>query len=697
MPLPSHARAHVTITEPHEFRQMGLPSAKDISVLSLDIFDTMLVRRSGSPTAHYLWLGRQLYASGSIQCTPETFARLRHAVELDTWKREGGMDSCVTLEMIYAELCRVLALDSEHAASLSRHELLLEERILHATPQAYELLSIAQKNAWRVVFVSDTYFPASFLEQQLQMRSLWPPGAQCFSSSDHSASKARGTLYGIVMNHCSVPPQSILHAGDNPSADVRSAARQGVRPIRLPAGNRNRYEIGLLEAGWSTGGLAASFAGASQLTRMSIGAIDSRERALRDATAGVAAPFLAAYLLWIAKHARKKNIKRLYFLARDGEILNEMAKVIFPKLGLEIEARYLFVSRRAVNLSALYRMSPGAIAWAFRGAVGKPMSRTLERLGLNTESVLSNLGHLATRGFGAQSLLDKESAKALREAVEGGSLSERVLQAARSRREHVLGYLRQEGIFDGEPIGLVDLGGVGSQALALYEHLVSNNGPRAAFYFVNIDNGPSQEASGSLADQRWLNISECFLYNRKKRTGISGFRNLPAAFQMFSAAMHGTVLGYKESNGRIEAVLDGVTNERLRDWGLPLVHKTAITFAENLLLDQKLMDIEGPMRRAVCANIELFLRSPTREEANAWGDFPFEDSGVEANERTAKILAPPFTLSQLAKTMLKAAVTGNWPKPSWRNWDDASSERTSPVLRSSLRLAKQARKLLGRE
>jgi predicted HAD superfamily hydrolase len=44
------------------------------------------------------------------------------------------------------------------------------------------------------------------------------------------------------------------------------------------------------------------------------------------------------------------GITRIYFLARDGELLVEIAKLIIEHYSLKIEARYLYVSRQSLHL-----------------------------------------------------------------------------------------------------------------------------------------------------------------------------------------------------------------------------------------------------------------------------------------------------------------------------------------------------------
>ena len=48
------------------------------------------------------------------------------------------------------------------------------------------------------------------------------------------------------------------------------------------------------------------------------------------------APILTYYVWWILQEAEKRQIKRLYFLARDGLILKEIAEELCEMFSLQV-------------------------------------------------------------------------------------------------------------------------------------------------------------------------------------------------------------------------------------------------------------------------------------------------------------------------------------------------------------------------
>jgi hypothetical protein len=107
-----------------------------------------------------------------------------------------------------------------------------------------------------------------------------------------------------------------------------------------------RYERRLEAAAADGLALAADFARAARAARAAVPAADARAAALRDVAAGVAAPMLAAYVLWILGEAAARGTVRIHFLARDGQVLWELARRLAPRLHPGIDCRYLAASRQ---------------------------------------------------------------------------------------------------------------------------------------------------------------------------------------------------------------------------------------------------------------------------------------------------------------------------------------------------------------
>jgi hypothetical protein len=222
-------------------------------------------------------------------------------------------------------------------------------------------------------------------------------------------------------------------------------------------------------------------------------------------------PVLVAFTRLLLDRAIKDGTGQLSFVARDGELLLEVARIMTAKDPVNVlELRYLHLSRRAVacalddlsRIAADSTANPEAMnrllkdAATLRGGAtrlgrlsnrfGLPvelLAREAERMGLLQNSV-PNIRRLLT---------DPDTASAIRRCVE-------------EQRSLLLRYLLQENVLS-PSTALVDCGWKGSIQRALAE-LPMPDGlrPPRAYYLGLWDDGglvsPTGDAVGLLCDQR---------------------------------------------------------------------------------------------------------------------------------------------------------------------------------------------------
>lgn len=655
----------------------GLEAAE---LFSLDIFDTVLTRACGRPKDLFLWLGRRLSAEGVIPCSAELFAQVRTSAEQAVWRREGGLDSEAGLEDFYFEVARRLYLDEQLVPRLVEAELSLESEVLHAVPAARRLLERCQELGLPPVYTSDTYFPTSFIEARLKASGLWSSGSRCLVSSEFGESKASGRLFERLAtdNH---GPDRILHVGDHPHSDVAMPRQMGFQTRWCVGGRLNRYEEALADEAATTAGLASSLAGASRMARLATPVADRHEAAIRDVAAGVAAPALLGYLLWILKRAQALSLKRLVFLARDGEILTKLARILVARLGLEIDIRYLYVSRRSTNLAATFNVDEEETGWIFRDVPSLSVTQFLARFDLKWEDIAQFMDASAgSEAAGSAS----EIAEGFERKLAEGPLRELVLERAAQRREVVEDYFRQEGLIDDVAKGIVDFGGVGSQIRSVHA-LVKHAGGRAPHAFlIGLDKPEDAGLSTPATESEWVADTECYLYDHRRNRGIRRSRGFGTCVQMFCAASHGTVIGYQRDGETIVPDLATETDQPMLDWGLEIYTTTMSAVAENLVLDEDLVDPYADVRDVACNLITTFWTQPDQSEAAAWGSFPFE--GAQASGGASTPLAHRYTLRSIFYEM----STGRFPNLGWQHWYEGSLAISGPAIRKGLKIAENA-------
>lgn len=322
-----------------------------MKVVSFDIFDTVLTRKVGSPSSLFIYVGQEAVRSGLIDSRPVDFANIR--VEAEMRVRKSTLQEEISFDAIYEEVRSSLDITTEVCSQLQAIEMRIEEDFICVLPGAKELIKHYRKKMDVIVFTSEMYLPGNFIRRQLERFGLIEEADMLFVSSEYLLSKYSGNLFRSLIESTQTDCGDILHIGNNNISDHIVPKSIGIKTKLLDNGNLNRYEEILEQHALSTQGMASLFAGASRMARLSIPATSKKQEAIRDVSAGVIAPTLICYILWLFKRAEALKLTRLYFVARDGEILVQISKIIAEKLGVNCDIRYLYGSRQAWHVPTL--------------------------------------------------------------------------------------------------------------------------------------------------------------------------------------------------------------------------------------------------------------------------------------------------------------------------------------------------------
>ncbi len=416
-----------------------------------------------------------------------------------------------------------------------------------------------------------------------------------------------------------------------------------------------------------TGPAGAAIADAARAARTTVDTVDAITAARRDVTASVLGPVLVAYVSWVLRQAADEDLRRLFFLSRDGQVLLQLARQMQTGLeggARELDLAYLHASREVWALAALGDTSPQTLAWVLSHSRDASLAGMLDRLGLRpiTGSTAVALRQAGLDPGTLRRRLTRGRRRRLLTLLHDGGLSESILQAAQTRRGIVGRHLEQRGVFAGGA-ALVDIVGRGNQhraAVVLAGHL---GGDPPLGFAVGLQRDPTMPEAVRRLQRAWL-------YDENSGWGPTHHRALDVLALSVCAADHGTLLGYDEVGDRTTPRLASPDNRPVQEWGLPLVRQTLHALVA--ALDPLMVPQIGQDRALVAAlvrNVEQFWASPTTAEAEALGSFPYETgSGTNARVRP---LAPPATITSVIRRSLLRRDR------SWAHWDAAAARRGS--------------------
>jgi len=448
---------------------LGSPSA-----LSVDLFDTLVLRAVAQPVEVFLRVGARAADRGLIHrhVTPARFQVARQAAEASAREARHALtgSSEVTLLEIYAQIPPgVLAASCETLVALETD---VERDLVYPHPRTLDTVTAAAKGGMRTAILSDTYFNVEQVTTLLRAADI-PPELfdHILTSSQERVSKRDGGLFARLMERWpDIRPEHIVHLGDHRHADVTMAMRAGLTAEWHDTGEDHTREHLRLEA-LRHGTPSPELTSLRRLSCSLAGAVGDQERWWFGLGASVLGPLLSAFADWVVEECRRDGIRVVRPLMREGALFAEMIAAAARRAGTGtgLDVRPLFASRASTWLAGLQTFGDDEAR------------RLLQRQQLTVEEALASLGLEAS---GAPDAVRRSAAVRLGDAsramLAGGqsledALLDYVLQPdvraaierhAAAARDLVRRYIRQE-CGSAADIAVVDLGFKGTTGAAL--------------------------------------------------------------------------------------------------------------------------------------------------------------------------------------------------------------------------------------
>jgi FMN phosphatase YigB (HAD superfamily) len=647
-------------------------------VRTFDVFETALVRRVGVPPSVFLLLGAMPEVRNVTGLSPQAFAELRQWCELDRRRTEPTGE--ISLEEIYGVLVRDLGVDHGSVPVLMDAELSLEAKLLVPNRMLAAAVDDARESQGHVIWLSDTCLPSAWIATQLQRHGLLEPGDVVYASNEHAASKNRGDLYALVARDAGLEAAAFEHVGNDHAADVRRARQAGWGSRHVPEPNPNPHELTLEASSVASAGLSSQLAGASILTRLEAEARGADARRWNLA-ASVAGPAVSSFVLWLLIRAVELGLERIYFVARDGELLLQVARrlqICVPEAG-NVELRYLYGSRQAWHLPAADLQPERIEGWLLERADRASVTDLLARLRIEPAHVADLL---PVDELNAP--LGDDGPRVVSALLEQPEFRRRLRLAAEDARRVLTGYLQQEGLLDAKPYACVELGWHG-RALRSLQLVLNAAGHEGAARYQFFGLYPTTAPDGPPAN------AEAFF--RDSRTGADVSWAHLYFLEAFCAGLEGRTVSVAERDGRYEPVLAEARNSAAVQWGLEAVYAGVEHFAgelsAGLLAAPEALTKANvlALRPAIDTILQTVWAAPTRQEAEVLGAIPLRNSLTHTGWDS---LAPPLTWKDAL-----AALRPNGARAGM-GWYEGSAALTGPALRHVTAATWRARALQWR-
>ena len=516
----------------------ALLALSDVDLVSFDLFDTLVSRPARRPDA-VLKLVEHRIATEEGRPIP-LFAERRAAENRVRARRHHQGD--VNLSEIYAELATSGTIPRDVVARAHAMEKQIDLSALRPRPEVIAVLKAAHERGKRIILMTDTYYEEADIRAILRGIGVADLFAKIYVSNAVGARKDRGDLWHHVETAEAVPRVRWLHVGDNEHSDIQAACDRRIRylhvahPAKILAQSGFKRDEGDLARTWpsdlSVGHAMLHLARNPFLNRanppyLSLGST-------RDVGYAVFGPLMLLFMSWLIRHEALTGIDRLYFLAREGDFLVKVYRLIQERYGLKHlpEGRYFHVSRQTAIAAALCRgFRPDLVLGAGR-YVG-----TIQGLLWNRTSFTAP-AHLALDRFDVRLPGDAPVVERVMRQIEP-----EIAAHARDMNARFRAYARQERLEPNGAYGVVD---VGYSATIQKMMQVALGQPLTGLYMTAFDTANAVEKDGGFAF-RCFNAGA----DNPETTALPVLAHA-LAVEAFLTAPHGQVVGYETVDERIE-------------------------------------------------------------------------------------------------------------------------------------------------
>lgn len=271
-----------------------------------------------------------------------------------------------------------------------------------------------------------------------------------------------------------------------------------------------------------------------------------------------AGPILFIYVWWVLLEAQKKNINRLYFIARDGYPLYEIAKIFVDKFNLNIECKYLYCSRKALILPSINKSIEDELFNITKYSAKSTINIILDRIDASEEQKINIINDLVITNkvnIDRNKILTIDEHKIVQNALMLSKIYIDTLKTnANTNYKATVSYLKQEGLYDHNAVHIVDIGWAGSiqKYLSKIINMEKPNIKIFAYYFGTLYSLYLRD-NGELYDT-W--------YFGKNKQNIARALFSINIMESICTAPHGTTKSYHNNNNVVIPFLDNLDTKK---------------------------------------------------------------------------------------------------------------------------------------
>lgn len=574
-------------------------------MVSFDVFDTLITRATATPDGVFALMQQELLINEQYQEIArdlrENFASIRiHAERMArACIQKAGIED-VTFEEIYEYFSLRGNITKDQRELLMQLEIDTEYKVSRGIPENIERIKKLSDQGERVVLISDMYLPKEVIQIFLVKADKIFETIPLYVSNEYRKIKFTTNLFQVVKSKEKISYAEWKHIGDNIRGDYQAPEKLGIMTERYDYPQLLEMEKKLLDCDRYDCRVQLTI-GASRNAR--IGNTGDINYAIGTA---VGAPLLVQYVEWIIDQALKRKLTRLYFIARDGFILKEIADIVLERTNCNIETQYIYGSRKAWRMPSICennRDIEELLNWSHINSL-----MTFQKIADVFQIEERELKQFIPEEYRNIEKISSITRRKIISHLNGDDFVNFLIQKHKSKRTLTVEYLKRNINTDDDNFAFVELAGSGYTQICL-AHIMQEfyQGSIKSFYFKMDKLQEKKEC-------------EFFVF-------------FPSKFQqhimieVLCHAPHGQTKGYLEKNGDIIPDIERYEEPELQAHGIENYVEGVKRFTAEKYRDDRLLFL---MKLSYIEKIYQYLtETPDREILDFIGDMPNSVTGRE--------------------------------------------------------------------
>ena len=319
---------------------------KQIKYLFTDYYDTIVHRHAHPNYVQRIWAKFIIREFGMPMSIDELYFLRQESVKylVKTFKTE--IDE-IPYDKLKAEVCKRLINDEliavedkeDFFALFEIADAKAEASVQYLDQDVVDTIKYFKSNGGKVYLISDFYGSVSLFEKLLQHHDIADLFDGIYTSASLEQSKYNNTIYAPILSELKIDPKEAMMIGDNERSDYNNALKSGLNAYLLPHKKYTRRNK------------RKNFGNDKKQLKSVINKVYKTCKKGKSIPFTEYAIFYHIYAERLYEMAKRKKIKNLFFLSREGQYLKKLFDSYqeFSALRTQdtIQTHYLKISRHA--------------------------------------------------------------------------------------------------------------------------------------------------------------------------------------------------------------------------------------------------------------------------------------------------------------------------------------------------------------